>query len=55
MYICTYKYNAKADQEVYLHSAETYLEPFPTSKKGGYLTEGNYFSENSILDALKRV
>ena len=26
-----------------LHLAETYSEPFPTSKPGGYLIGGNYF------------
>ena len=37
-----------------LHSAEAYSEPFPTSKQGGYLIEGNCFHKNIQLRCLKR-
>ena len=33
-----------------LHSAEAYSEPFPTSKQGGYLIGGNFFTKISMLD-----
>ena len=36
-----------------LHSAEAYSEPFPMSKQGGYLIEGNYFHEKVHLKCLK--
>ena len=54
MYICTYNYNAKPDQEFYLNSTETYSEPFPTSKKGGYLIEGNYFFRKLHLRSFEK-
>ena len=37
-----------------LHSAESYSEPFPTSKQGGYLVGGNYFHKKVHLRCLKR-
>ena len=35
-----------------LHLAETYSEPFPTSKPGGYLIGGNYFHKKLQLQVL---
>ena len=37
-----------------LHAAETFSEPFLTSKQGGYLIGGNYFHEKIHLRHLKR-
>ena len=38
-----------------LHSSETYSEPFPICKQGGYLIiGGNYFHKNIHLRCLKK-
>ena len=42
--------NQKLAGKFTLHSAEAHLEPFQTSKQGGYLFGGNYFRKSSILD-----